>query len=172
MYYFNSLLWLSLPNYVNNIESYVTIDKKNDKYLCFYIVYLMMHMQILLIICHDFLSDNVIWVNNIGECVNHKYGSSFCNTQLKNRITDDRVIFKNITKRGYLSMPLKISLIFSNFFFTYQSSINIFWKIEFDIKLVEMTTHQELEDPDNYCTELSKLMKVIWKMMCYANYDE
>ena len=70
-------------------------------------------------------------------------------------------------------MPLKISLIFSNFFFTNQSSINIlFWKIEFDIKLVEMTTHQELEDPDNYCTELSKLMKVIWKMMCYANYDE
>ena len=37
-------------------------------------------------------------------------------------------------------MPLKISLIFSNFFFTYQSSINLFWKIEFDIKLVEMTT--------------------------------
>ena len=98
-----------------------------------------MHMQILLIICHDFLSDNVIWVNNIGECVNHKYGSSFCNTQLKNRITDDRVIFKK-HHRKRIPMPLKISLIFSNFFFTYESSINIFWKIEFDIKLVEMTT--------------------------------
>ena len=67
-------------------------------------------------------------------------------------------------------MPLKISLIFSNFFFTYQSSINIFWKIEFDIKLVEMTTHQARQ-------LLHRNIKIDEghlkdDVLCYANYDE
>ena len=70
-------------------------------------------------------------------------------------------------------MPLKISLIFSNFCFTYQSSINIFWKIEFEIKLVEMTTSRARR-PRQLLHRTIKIDEGHLKddVLCYANYDE